>query len=43
MAFVKFVCCVIAFVIGLALMQGVDFLVDVIKRKKGDINDSEKK
>lgn len=43
MAFVKVVCCVIAFVIGLALMQGVDFLVDAIKRKKGDNNDSEKK
>ena len=39
MVFVKVVCCVIAFVIGLAIMQGVDFIVDVIKRKNGDKND----
>ena len=39
MAFVKVVCCIIAFVLGLALMQGVDFIVDSIKRKKGDKND----
>lgn len=39
MAFVKVVLCIIALVLGLALMQGVDFIVDVIKRKKGDKND----
>lgn len=43
MAFVKVVCCVIAFVLGLAIMQGFDFLVDLIKHKKGDQHDSENK
>lgn len=40
MAFVKVILCIIALCLGLALMQGVDFIVDVIKRKKGDKNDS---
>lgn len=40
MAFVKVVLCIIALFFGLALMQGVDFIVDCIKRNKGDKNDS---
>ena len=39
MAFVKVVLCIISLVLGLALMQAVDFIVDCIKRKKGDKND----
>lgn len=42
MAFVKVVCCIIAFVIGLALMQGVDFIVDFIKQKRGADNENNK-
>ena len=33
MAFVKIVCCVIAFVIGIGIMQGFDFIVNLIKKR----------
>lgn len=41
MDFVKVILCVIAFVIGIGIMEGFDYLLTFFKR--GDKNDSEKK
>lgn len=41
MDFVKVILCVIAFVIGIGIMEGFDYLLSILKR--GDNDDSEKK